>query len=110
MYGADSGVYDAAQECMACLVNKFFIPRAVHTAHCDNYNYSVAVQIAVKTMFHFFDSTLIVIPEPPDKLMDGGLFSFSRERVAVVEVVVVEVQLEEKADGGSSSNLSLLIH
>ena len=42
--------------------------------------------------------------------MDGGLFSFSRERVAVVEVVVVEVQLEEKADGGSSSNLSLLIH
>ena len=37
--------------------------------------------------------------------MDGGLFSFSRERVAVV---VVEVPLEVKADGGSSSNFSLL--
>ena len=48
VYGADSGVYGAAQERMACLVSKFFIPRATprivtmittQFQYCDN-NYN----------------------------------------------------------------------
>ena len=47
----------------------------------------------------------MVMPEHPERFMegiDGGLFSFSTEKVAEVEVV-------ENTDGGSSSSFSLFV-